>query len=161
MTKVKISVHDIPYSGYINIDPDPIVEEDKGIKNVIKNIYTNIDEYVDDNECLEILAKNILDYIKNDQIESYLLHLRKKINKNGELIIGGTDIDLVLSDYLNGGMNEEKFNLLLFGEQNRPSLFKRGITTLKNIVNISIKCGFVVTEQFSENYNMFVRLKIG
>lgn len=161
MVKVRLSINDIPFSGYLNIDPNPIIEQDKNFDNIVKNSILNIDAYVDDNECEEILAPNVLNYISYKKIPVFLLHLKKKLKKDGELIIGGSDFSLLSRSLNFEAIDLNTLNEFLFGKQSAPSEFKKSTITMMELTKIAQNAGFTVVEQFAENHNMYVRLKIG
>ncbi len=156
--KVKISVNKTPYSGYLNIDPDPKIEPDKKISDIVVHNITNLDEYLDDYECDEIIANELINYIKFADILPYLSLLKSKLKKGGTLVIGGIDLLSLNEDYLYGTLNEQDYNLFMFNSQEKPSLFYRSCVSLNILSEMCEKAGFKVINTFSENYKMHVKV---
>ena len=54
------------------------------------------------NECELILASNILDFVKFDQVENLVRTLISKLRLKGVVVIGGTDVRVFAKALLNG-----------------------------------------------------------
>ena len=77
--KLQITIHDQPMSGYQYINP-----------MYGQDIY-NLDNIVSDNECTEIFADKIIDFISISNMFNMVSHWIKKLRHGGILVIGGTD----------------------------------------------------------------------
>lgn len=142
--RVKISVNKMPYSGYENIDPDPIFYEDLGCTpKSIRNI-----EILDDRECDEIILDECLSYIPHQELGNYLHSVTKKIKRGGKLTIVESDAKKIVFDYYYGSLTEEVFNYKFFGNQSRPSLFKTSclsLALLKDFISQNYKISKIHT----------------
>lgn len=136
--RVKISVNKFSYSGYFNIDPDPIVYSE--IDNPPLSIRDL--EVLDDKECDEIVLEECLSYIPHQNLGNYLENVIKKIKRGGKLTIIDSDIKKISMDYVYGSISEDIFNEKVFGSQTRPSLFKcssLSLTLLKDFISEKYK----------------------
>ena len=107
--KINLKLGGEDKNGYLNID---------GLKGMELR---NLDEYVDDAECLEILAENILDYIPREDIEFALNNWAGKIRHQGILVIGGTEVKEVSKLFANGALSIEQWNVSVHGSQSEGS----------------------------------------
>lgn len=127
--RVKISVNKFAYSGYYNIDPDPVIID--GVNTTPSSI-RDLDQ-LDDRECDEIILDECLCYIPHAELGNYLDKVLKKLRKGGKLVIIDKDVRSLSYDYYSGIVNEDYYNNALFGNQNRPSTFKTSCLSLKMI----------------------------
>ena len=61
---------------------------------------------VSDNECIAILANDILDVFNLDNVHAVIEQLVRKLRMGGELVIGGTDIRLFCKFVANDQIDE-------------------------------------------------------
>jgi hypothetical protein len=75
-----------------------------------------------DNECLSILASDCLDLLDYEQLQLFVLKARQKLRINGSVVLGGTDIRLLSRFIINGSINTEDANKLLFNKRSCADL---------------------------------------
>jgi hypothetical protein len=113
--KIKLSVGDTPYTGYLNIDPCPKVEQDKiGQFNLIIAAPKEIP--VENATCDEILCLSV-EYLTGQTIAGFFQHAASKLRHHGKLIVSGTDLEKVSLDFFNGLITTVEFNKILYGNQ--------------------------------------------
>lgn len=84
-----------------------------------------------DNECEFILATDVFDEFKNQEIVSVVDSLIKKLRINGTLVIGGTDIRIFCKSVINGLLNEAQGSEIISSKQSMTNL-QDSIDLLKN-----------------------------
>jgi predicted SAM-dependent methyltransferase len=139
--KLKISVKDIPYSGYVNIDPKPIINEDT------KHIEVNHPEEklaIEDATCEEIVIHNYLEKLNADSVYAVIANWVKKLRHSGTIKIIGTNLDTVVRSYLNGQINNLDFNKKLFGEQGNTWDSNSLMMNYMDVVDILVDCGLKI-----------------
>ena len=107
----------------------------------------NFDEYADDAECEEIYAPEILDHIHVDEIFAFLSYCKKKMRHGGKLVIGGTDINEVCRNFVNGKYNNETVNKIIYGDSMEASRIKLGIYEANKISNTVQQLGLKVIKK--------------
>lgn len=140
----------------INISIQP---EDIGYHNISPiNGDNPFDLQINDNECTEIIADNILDYIPHSQLIPVLTHYVSKMRHGGKIILGGTDLiesmKVLLSD-----MNIEESNSRLFGNQKHIWDFKKGGYTCDIIAKCLQSLGLRIILKRIENCRFIVEAK--
>ena len=83
--KLHLSVNQSPLNGYLNLDTKPI-KPDK--QPTFTGTFTDLYDMIEQSECTEILADNILDYIISKDVYSTLEYWVKLLRHGGTLIIG-------------------------------------------------------------------------
>lgn len=151
--KVKISVNDIPYSGYVNIDPEPVINEDtKHIAVKIGNPKSLND--LEDAVCDELVIHNYIEKLNVNEIYSIISSWCRKLRHRGSIKIVGTNLDTVVRAYLNGQINNRDFNAKIFGEQKTPWDSNTLMMNYTDIVDILIDIGLKIrtTELIGDKY---------
>lgn len=154
--KLRLSVGQKPISGYVNVDPAPVLEDDKVGQFVIKPIDFRTMEYFDtakQAECMEILIDRAVDYIRFDALESFISTMCSKLRKYGIIYLIGLDITEVTRKYYNDEITEEEYNLLLFGSGNHPWAFKNGCYSVHTIGDLLVKNGLTIqTKSINDSF---------
>jgi hypothetical protein len=130
--KLRLSVGEIPKSGYCNIDPIPKMNGDAGL--TVKPIDFRVLDFFDiskDAECTEVLIDGAIDYVSSESLLSFLQYFCKKLRKYGEIHINGLDINEVARYIYNDEISEESANQVLFGRQDSAWNFKNGCHSMK------------------------------
>ena len=70
-----------------------------------------------DNECSFILASDCLDLLDYEQVKLFLVKIRQKLRMGGSAVVGGTDIRLLSRYIINGSIDTESANSLLFNKR--------------------------------------------
>jgi hypothetical protein len=142
--KINITNHPKRNNGYINVCP--FVGHNLG----------NFDNLCADNECTEIVADNILQFIPHHEVIELLKYWRKKLRVDGVVKIGGIEARLVNFAFLNGELSLEKFNLLTFGQHNSSWDFHNGLYTIDSITNILRQLGLKIVTKQIIGYNFVI-----
>lgn len=151
--KLKLSVGDIPFSGYLNIDPIPQATPANGDLLVGDPRILNM---VETSECTEILAPDILDYIHISQLIPFIQLLVSKLRHGGRLIIGGTDLHTLSRCYMIGEIKTEDLVNKLYGDQFGAWKNKCGAYPMHEIVAILKELGLQIVRKNLTNDKMFV-----
>lgn len=100
-----------------------------------------------DNECTEIIADHILDYIPVSKCHAVLSHYISKLRHGGKIILGGVDLVEANKIAFTGVFDPIAFNELLFGKQQYAWDFKRGIYSVSLITEYLQSQGLKVTKK--------------
>jgi hypothetical protein len=154
--RVKIGVNKFPYSGYLNIDPDPIISSD--IETHISSI-RNLDNILDERECDTVILDECLCYIPHQEIGDYIHYVISKIKRGGELVILDQDTMSLSYDYYCGLVDEQIFNEKLFGNQDRPSLFKTCCLSLRSLKDFLSENYTITHIEKNNEHNFILKVK--
>tara|TARA_R110000744_G_scaffold157499_3_gene273329 strand:- start:1287 stop:1793 length:507 start_codon:yes stop_codon:yes gene_type:complete len=69
----------------------------------------NIDQF-SENECVEILAPNILNLVDYQKLNGVIISLLSKLRTGGVMMVGGTDTDMVARAIINKTLDVEALN---------------------------------------------------
>lgn len=106
---------------------------------------TNLDNACENNECVEIYAPDILDFVEVSEHRNLILHFLKKLRHGGYIYVGGTDIVMLSLGIFNKQINLDSANKLIFGTNEQPK--KNGLTCLEEIRKIFLSTELVITKQ--------------
>ena len=109
----------------------------------------NLDAVAQPNECTEILADNILDYIPTNNMYDVLKHYASKLRHNGKLIISGTDIVLVAKDIVTQRLNLVEANKIIYGDRTEV---KSGMISMFDIIPLIESIGLKVMKKSYNDY---------
>lgn len=143
--KVKLSVNDVPYSGYINIDPFP-KESPANCQVLIGDPRVSVG-VAEDNECIEILAPTILNYLHHTEVGPFLQTWIKKLRHGGKLVIGGVDGFEVAKKYARQEINTIEYNSLLYGPQKTAWGYFLGSMALHEVTQILQELGLHIEKR--------------
>jgi hypothetical protein len=130
--KIQIITQSTPINGYTHINPE---------------LGGNIQDIpCENNECVEIIADKICDYLPRNQLFKTLEYYLTKLRIGGKIVIGGTEVrelakNLVLND------NYEEFNHLLFGRYDSPWSIKTGISSVIEISDFLASMGLKIIKK--------------
>lgn len=153
--KVRLSVGQQPYSGYLNIDPFPSLEQGKQY-DVVPGDIKNLDNFVEPAQATEILAIDVLDYINHSEMVAVLNHYTSKLRHRGKIVIGGTDAMETAKQYLTGKLDTVDFNNTMFGSSQNAWSQKSGVITLTELWQLLQDLGLKVTKKNIDGNKMFV-----
>jgi len=142
--KVQITVDEKPVNGYVYVNPNMGHQLDLSTCGA------------SDNECVEILAPHILDYLPISHMQPLVQMWIKKLRKGGKLILGGTDLYEICKNVMNGNANTVQANLLLYGNQESNWNMKRGQINLKDLVDLMNESGLKVMKKRLDGVEMCV-----
>ncbi len=138
-------------SGYLNIDqygssPDVTIGE-----------VENLDYVCDDAQCVDLIARDILDYVTPDKIDAVLGNWVSKIRHGGKITIGGTDMFLVSMKHFRGDIDTDVASMYLYGRRLKPHQFKKNMSTLSNVANCLANSGFkILLKKYEEGNCSYV-----
>lgn len=93
-----------------------------------------------DNECIEF-SGNIMDYIPFHMAPSFFSTLAKKMRKNGEVNLSGTNINELNRHFIMSNIGDEEYNQAIYNN----TFQKEGIYSPSTIVSYLNKVGFNIT----------------
>jgi hypothetical protein len=132
-------------SGYVNVDPFGKSDE------VVIGEYENLNYLVEDAQCTDLIARDILDYIGPDKIDTVLFGWINKIRHGGKITLGGTDMFLVSMKHFKGDIDTDTATALVFGRRTEPHLYKKNLSTLENVASALERAGFkVITKRYDQ-----------
>lgn len=146
--KIRLSINEVPYSGYTNVDPCPIIEDGKeGQFEVYAGDFKDLDLIAETASCVEILAENVVDYVNVDRVIDVINHWVSKLRHGGRIIIKGVNLESLVKKFLNGELTTLDFNKILFGESNHPWQHKSGCINLEDVDETLRKAGLRVVHK--------------
>ncbi len=120
---------------------------------------SDLSEYIDDAECDEIRAINVLSYFDANKVGEIITKWVSKLRHGGELVIGDVDILQVWKAYSRAEIDYVTLNKLLYGEQTSPlrwDLRKTGLS-LQEVSYALNSNGLNVTEKKFESVYFNIR----
>lgn len=116
--KLHLSINGTPQNGYKNIDPFPQTAD--GLTADYGDL-DKLDKLVDDAEADEIWVDNVLNYIADYDIESYINHWLSKLRHGGTIHFDSTDLYSIALAVHTGSLTGAEARYLLYGVRNVPS----------------------------------------
>ena len=117
-------------------------------KQCIQGNFKDLDSVCDDNECVEIVAPSVLNFISYADLGAFLQMYVKKMRKGGVLKLGGSSLSHVLTNK----NDVDEMNKLLYNDQ----LVKQGIYTPSFISEKLSEFGLRITRKSILEDNMFI-----
>lgn len=130
-------------------------QEHKNHVNFGINTTLFVDE-VDDGECTEIYAVDILDFVPEHRFQEFVHSLVKKMRHGCELVVGGSDIYESAKQLLRGDHKVSDMNNILYGTQDAP---KAGQYSLNVICDELLGCGLKIMAKNIDGNSMYVKAK--
>lgn len=115
--KVHLSINGRPQNGYKNIDPMPQMAD--GLVAEYGDL-NNLDKLVDDSEVEELWVDNVVDFIADYDIESYVGHWLSKLRKGGIIHIDSVDLYTVSLALASSSITGAYARHLLYGQRGQP-----------------------------------------
>lgn len=155
MKKINLLIDekDSVLNGYINIDPFA-----DGTDSRIQGDISNLDHLVDDAEADEIIAKDIIGFFEINRVDSIIDNWLKKLAKGGKLILYFLDLESCVQAYIEGKINHEQLNRLVYGDQNKAWNFRNNSLFLIESCDIFKNKGYKILKSSIVNdfYGMIV-----
>jgi hypothetical protein len=137
-------------SGYLNISPVLINEK------ILKGQPDKLDDFVEDNECKEIIASYITDYYPSSKIGPMIDHWIAKLRHGGQLIMEGIDLEEISRGFLSHQLksnttssNLQNMNDVLYGDE---KLKKQSMLTCGDLAGALKQCGLKIIRSSINNY---------
>lgn len=157
--KLKVSVNDVPYNGYTNIDPSPNLEDEKYKDcDILIGNPTNL-SMIEDSTCEEILIRKYIEYINVSNMFPLIEAWCKKLRHGGTITISGLDFDSIIARYLNGEMNLRDVNAALYGEHKNAWDIHSLCINGSHIADILKHLGLSILSEELINNNFIIRAK--
>jgi hypothetical protein len=113
---------------------------------MIPIIYGKIDlSVVPNNAATRIVAVDAMDSIPYNLIPEFLNQVRVKMRMGCELILGGMELSILSKDILNGKINSETFNNMVFK--------KRAIYSVNDLSNMLTSLGLNINNIVFKGHN--------
>jgi len=143
--KIKLSIGKLPYSGFLNLDPLSIIEEDKRDQfNIIKDF--NAINNIENASCTEILVENAIHYININHMVETIDSWITKLRHNGKIIINGTNLESIVKQYLNGQLTTLDFNVFIYG-YNKDLPNYTSCVCIDEIEEVLVRAGLNITHK--------------
>lgn len=139
-------------TGYLNIDPYA-----SGSDFRVKSDITSLGQFIDDGECEEIRAIDILSKYEANKIDEIIDEWISKLRKNGILVISDIDLFEVILNIEKGKINLNSTNLILYGNQTEPQTYKKCVLSLHNIAEGLKLRGLFILEKSFNGLNFVVK----
>lgn len=129
--KVNLCLGDPQFiNGYLNICPIAPINHPQFIQTHLDNL----DNLVDDGECSEIRAFDVIDFYPfqnlNDLLDSWI----RKLKHGGNLILSNFDSTLMCKAIVNREINYQDVNTIFYGHSNLPKKSCHTINVLADIL---------------------------
>lgn len=108
---------------------------------------------VDDGECTEIYAADIMDYVSHSDLQLFLNMIIKKLRHNGTIVLGGSDAYETCKQFLRGDFDVVELNRKLYGD----NLFKNGHWTLNVLTEALVNYGLKILEKNIDGNKMYIK----
>ena len=142
--KVLITIDEPNIEGYLKISP------------MLGHYLNDISNLVDDNECLEILAPTIINYLPFNQLQQIITGWVGKLRHGGKIVIGGIDLYEVSKRVVRGEIETDLANALLYGTQNGVWDVRRSQLNLKDISDLLSHLGLKIITKKLDGIDMIV-----
>ncbi len=116
--------------------------------------YESFVKEVDDGECIDIHALEILDYIPEHKFNDFVTNLVKKMRHGCILTIGGSDVYESAKHILRGDYDIHGINKLLYGQQD---IYRKGQYSLNIVSDILINKNIKILEKDIVGNQMYVK----
>lgn len=137
--KVRIGYKQPTIKGFIHIDPSPTDNNVPAYNGLLEDL--NLDGIVDNNECTEIIAGELINFIPVEKVFTVLTHVCMKLRHGGRITIGGIDCRMIALGVFNGGLDPKEFNNILYAEGHKSAL------PMNDMAALLSKIGLVVTSR--------------
>ncbi len=131
--KINLVIGNAPINGYLTIDQ--ICPEGDPVK--VPSDLANLDNLVDHNECMEVLALDCLDYFPLSMRAQLILHWTAKLTHGGAITLSCLDIQEA-SRLINNGtlVDTVQINRLLFGLVSNTWTIRKSVVPLSDTVSM-------------------------
>jgi predicted SAM-dependent methyltransferase len=139
--KIRITVGaEEKLNGYINVDPVSRFDD-------LESDVRNLDPIAEDAECSEILAEEVIDFIRREEVYPILDHWISKLRHGGKMYLSFYDTRQIAKAFFRGKINLDEFNTIVHGTFSAPWDVKLGHTTVEEVSRFLQARGLVVTKK--------------
>jgi hypothetical protein len=116
----------------------------------------NLDEYIDTNECEEIVVEDVLESLPHNSIATYISHLATKLRHGGQITISGSDTNEINKAYYISAISLTEYNQFVFGTKASAWHFKQSSTNLNEVTNLLKSAGLKIIHKRLPNFHYSV-----
>ena len=116
----------------------------------------DISNLVEDNECLEILAPTIINYLPFNQLQQIITGWVSKLRHGGKIVLGGTDLYEISKRVTRGEIDTDLANVLIYGQQTGVWDVKRSQLNLKDVSDLLSHLGLKIITKKLDGIDMVV-----
>lgn len=139
MIKLRIGFNQPEIAGYVHVDPKP---QNQSIPSYPKSLdELDLDTIVENNECVEIVAGELINFIPVSKLFDILGQISRKLRHGGKLTIGGTDLYAMSVAVINGMLNPREVNDAIYSESHKAMI------PMNDVADLLTKLGLVVTNR--------------
>tara|TARA_R100001082_G_scaffold96161_1_gene63643 strand:- start:4931 stop:5395 length:465 start_codon:yes stop_codon:yes gene_type:complete len=139
--KIRITVgSEEKLNGYTNIDP---ISHFDGLNADLRNL----DAIASDAECSEILADEVIDFIRQEEVYPILDHWISKLRHKGSIFISFYDTRQIAKAFFRGKINLDEFNKIVHGTFSAPWDVRLSHTTVEEISKFLQSRGLIVNKK--------------
>lgn len=142
--KVLITINEDNIEGYLKISP------------MLGHYLNDISNLVEDNECLEILAPTIINYLPFNQLQQIITGWVSKLRHGGKIVLGGTDLYEISKRVTRGEIDTDLANVLIYGQQTGVWDVKRSQLNLKDVSDLLSHLGLKIITKKLDGIDMVV-----
>lgn len=143
--KIKLGINETPFSGYINIDPLP-KETPSECEIVVGDPRVSVG-VAENNEAIEILAPNMLNYIHHTEVANFITSWVGKLRHGGKIILGGVDGYEIAKKYARKEINTMEYNTLAYGPAKSAWAYYLGTVSLNDITELLEHLGLKILKR--------------
>lgn len=145
--KVNLLIGGYPLNGYLNLDP--LAQPNDASK--VNHTLENLDDIIDNNECTELLAYNVIDTFPINVRQQVLSHWLSKIEHNGVFVLSGLDINKAARLITSCDISIGDINTLLYGPCLNMWSINKGAWSLHDAINAIMSNGQfkILTKSFN------------
>jgi len=135
---------------------EPAIEGYTYISPLLGHYLNDISNLVENNECTEILAPSIINYLPFNQLQQTISNWVSKLRHGGKIIIGGYDMYEIAKRIVRGEIETDLANVLLYGQQINVWDVQRSQITLTDLVDLMTHLGLKVIKKKLDGVEMIV-----
>lgn len=139
-------------AGYRNIDPYPKFQSEQTFSAEKETgDVQNLDRLVDDGECEEIVALDIIDFVASNLKHQVIDNWIKKLAHGGKLTIGGHDLYSTAKALIVGTLSLDDSRSILYGDSTFAFGNRRTLFEVNEIVELLKSKGLVIASKHLQN----------
>jgi len=139
--KVRITVGaEEKLNGYINLDP---ISKFDSLDTDLRNL----DGIVEDAECSEIIAEEVIDFVGRQEVYPILDHWISKLRHDGKIFLSFYDTRQIAKAFFRGKINLDEFNMIVHGTFSASWDIRLSHTTVEELSTFLESRGLVITKK--------------
>lgn len=136
--KIHLSISSNAISNYLNLSP---IKPDLSLGQnwVCWSEFGNLSQFCEAGEAWEILAPDIIDYLKISDIAPLIEYWSKLLRHGGKIILGGTDLSQLSRETYLGNVSVLDYNNMVYGNVARKSSINHMIGIVELLKSFGLK----------------------